>query len=405
MFSLHFIFFVVFGLSISLQAEELIPAVSVSDSIPSSEPIVGVGPYYIPPKDWTIGYGYPSGKDDFPSYFERDMILWMNIARIGQKWWRDQFLKPINPDGTYKNVFESKSYPSTYPGYWNLNLNRVARGHSYDQAVNCYSSGGGHSSCNGTSFAGRLYSYLASGEGWLSEIYDHVSPGCNITRGFYSIAAWMCDGFHSPSCNAIVSSCPKDENAGHRRNIMTYSQQMGCGVVFPQNKAPSDSLSHISTCDGLKNTKPYFYNRSIAIGSHTLDPYKKSTHFRFYMVYNGSTFRPPALLFNGKSYKMSTAHKGKYGTVYVSQSFKISKYKECKPYYFQAGSERYPYVKKKVFFTYGIGNCTQDAGDGKEVKAGYYLNEAEIAVMVIAFVLAALIAAAIVLTKFVFKLW
>jgi len=317
--------------------------------------------YEIAESEWPE-YGVPGDVNVFPTYDERSLGVWTNVARIGFKWYRDTYLKPVVKDGTYSKVFDGSDpnnpFDSTYPGFWNFNLNRAARAHCTDVATNAtyYAAGGGHNDGNGTSFSTRLSRFLH----WYScaENYINRAPSSGLFRGFSSIAAFMCDGFHGLGSElATLSSCATDSGAGHRRNIMRNCKQFGCGIDWVGS-------NYIVTQDCTNDAVKKYSGLHIAAASHVGD-ITNTSRFQYMatVLTEGITVSSVKVIEVTSdeiiAINMDRLYQGKYGAVYASPSY--DKLEQCRAYYFvlnnNSHEERYP--AKGYFHTYGM-SCDKD---------------------------------------------
>jgi len=216
------------------------------------------GEYAIPEEKWP-DYGVPDGADHFPSFEERSMAVWLNVARIGYKWYATTYLSSLVTDKTFKNIFDESGtkMESVAPGFWNFNMNRCARAHCTDVVTNLTycRNGGGHEDSNGTDASVRYIKYTSHDCG---EIYINNGPGYGLSRGFSSVASWICDGHHSVNSYApdLTQCCPDKGpegtglncRIGHRLAIMNSCSEFGCGVDGIGSECHKSRNSYTTAC-------------------------------------------------------------------------------------------------------------------------------------------------------------
>jgi len=320
--------------------------------------------YYSAPANWPEN-GVP-GENKYPSYEERSMGTWINVVRIGWRWYRDTYLCPLVSDSTCSNVFATSSFASTEPGFWNFNLNRAARGHCTDVLANptYFNNGGGHNDANGSSFSARFQRF-ESISGSAGEIYINEAPGSGLFRGFMSVAGWVCDGMHYLGGTiASLISCPVDSSAGHRDNIMTISNQFGCGVDGIGHTLHADWGTYTTTCDMMSSRTTKYSSKHIAMAAHVGDPSATSKFMYLATIYTKDITVSSMKVIESSTegtntITMSLLRSGTNGAVYSSASY--ASLSSCRSYYFElkygSTTERYPTTG--YFYTYGM-SCTTD---------------------------------------------
>jgi len=326
--------------------------------------VAGVsGKYKVAEKNWPkYGVPYRPSKEHFASYYERAAGTWLNYIRIAPVYFRDTYLKKrmTSGDSSWKNVFNTgtKTYPSVAPGFWHLNLNRVARAHCWDQAKHCYKKPTYHSDCNGTdvfSSNGRFAKYL--GQSYGAEIYSHYSEGSLADRAFTTMISYVCDGYHTLNAEGSLSKCVKDKSGdGHREIIMKWCAQWGCGYEGADKGLDYGTAVH--TCDCISSATTKYKGRRIAAAAHVAVPTARTTKYMYVVTVSGTGTTAPVLYVNNAKKTLTKKYKGKAGYVYESAYFTISASAPCSYYYFKLGSERYPATG--TFGTYAIGKCKVD---------------------------------------------
>ena len=76
--------------------------------------------------------GYGDAVDGYPSWMERDIILWTNAARVDP----EAFEEAYNVGGCSTSDFSADELTPKAPVQWNLSLNQAARSHSTDMYDN-----------------------------------------------------------------------------------------------------------------------------------------------------------------------------------------------------------------------------------------------------------------------------
>jgi len=300
------------------------------------------------------------------------MGMWINIARIGYKWYRDNYICPLVSGGTEvcNRIFDGSgdAMSSTAPGFFSYNLGRAARGHSDDVVNHCWNNNPAHNDCNGTDANGRISKFST----WSGEIYINNAPGGGLYRGYTSVAAWVCDGYHyagsSSSTLTTLSSCVNDAGvhpdgsqgtAGHRTNIMLRSDQWGCGVYAGSSGGYSTTCDSCNWCSREKYAGLY-----IAAASHTGDPSDTSKFLYMATVLKeGITVSSMKVIEESAGSKqtitMDKLYDGTSGIIYGTPSY--SKPDQCRTYYFEltygGKTERYP--QSGYLYTYGM-SCNEN---------------------------------------------
>ncbi len=330
--------------------------------------------YALPPSAFPA-YGVPSGlSSPHSSYDERALLVWLNYIRIDPQYYKSNFLASRVTDSTISNVFATSNLPAKPPIKWNLNLNRVARAHSYDHIVNCPTLNPAHNNCNSTTFGTRINKFYSGG---ASEIYFKW-PFLNSYGGrgrgslpawsFWTMATFICDG--PLSTGGTMNSCPVDGSAGHRVNIMTYNGEGACGLQFA-----TDYSTVIVTCNqGTSTTTNSVYgNVTLHSGAHIFTPGTNSfssTSYRFVANYYSSAGVTPSraqVVFNGSRYDMAVeSGENTRGNYVTSQTFPATDTTtSCAPYHFEfmVGGELHRYPAKGELLTTYLGSCANDYSD------------------------------------------
>jgi hypothetical protein len=295
-------------------------------------------------------YGVPSGAGGFMSYYERAILVWINVVRASHTSFTSDWMTSYMKDNTLSSVFGTSQYSPQPALYWDLNLNRAARAHSFDSVTNCPGTLT-HNDCNSTSISTRIAKFYPGSAG---EIFWAWTLGWGWSGGitlwpYFAVAGWICDGYcHS---DGGFSGCPADGSAGHRNIIMTAGSDIGCGFY---NVGTTSS----TTCDS-GNTK-FYKNRRIASAAHVLVPGGTTYRFLVNYVSNATTAPSPTqVVLDGVVINMvlkyGTANKGTYWTNPAST---FTQAQGCQTYYFKFGTEKYPAAGQ--FKTYGLGACTTD---------------------------------------------
>jgi len=343
------------------------PAAKVEEETPNGlrnhNPEPPKGKYYVEPCDWPEN-GVPG--DSMPSYDERSIGTWMNVARIGFQWFRDTYLCPRIFDGTCTKIFDTCRMQSVAPGFWNHNLNRAARAHCEDVLENpaYYRPGGGHNDANGTDWYTRVSKFSPVS----AEIYENFAPGGGINRGSMTVFSWMCDGHHEKGTDFHISfsGCQTDCCASRRDAIMNQGSQFGCGVGADRDVQEDYSNSFVVTCDLLDKKTEKYKDRRIALASHVGDPLQEGKYMYLATVATsgadvkcGRVYEFPKGKSKGIEIPLNILFAGPKGAVYGSESF--NELTECRSYYFEIDydnvTERYP--ESGYFSTYGM-NCNSN---------------------------------------------
>jgi len=329
------------------------------------------GEYIIAESDWP-DYGVPGDVNHFPSYQERSLGLWINIARIGYLWYRNSYLAQFTPDGSWSAIFDGSgdSYSSVAPGFWNFNLNRAGRAHCIDVRSNSdyFSGGGGHNDANGTSASTRIHKFSSC---YNAEVYINQAPAQGLYSAMTAVGSWMCDGYHYLSSTPSLTQCSRDNGLhtdgsqgqnGHRRGIMFYATQFGCGV----DAGSQSSSSTTTTCDFCTSSTSKYSGKHLAAGSHVGDVNNTNPKKFLYMatvLTTGITVSSVKVIEQTpgatNTITLTKMYQGTSGAIYGSPSYAYLD--SCRTYYFQLNygstSERYP--ESGYFYTYGM-NCDDD---------------------------------------------
>ncbi len=274
--------------------------------------------------DWLVDYpGFPDMKD-------RRILLLTNTCRMDPIGYRDEYL------GNY-NILLSQNYPAVDPLYWQIDLNRVARVHSEDQAQN----GMSHSSSDGTSFSDRVKSYYTK-SGWIAE---NIAAGNNNAEA--TIWQWLMDLVD------YQNQIPAEDNSGddgHRKNIMSSNyKEMGAGYAYGPAK-----YNHFWTQDFGGGTPSY--NNPISSAAHFIEG-NESIFMATYKDPAGNVPQKAVLNIEGDEYSASIfLGNSDKGTYKVS----LPKADSCRNYFFEftdseGSSWRHPEGGKLV--TIGEGSC------------------------------------------------
>jgi len=350
-------------------------AESVAKTLESLPPVeefddYGLSPraaiYELPTSEWPDN-GCSGDVNMYPSFDERSMGLWINVARIGYTWYRDTYMKPIIDDGSGSQVFDGsgKSMGSVAPGYFHFNLARAARGHCDDVWHNCRDDKNtAHNDCNGTSCSERIHRFHSGG---FSEIFIRIAPGSGLYRGFGSVASWVCDGFHYVGGTIpTLTKCCTDSGKypdgspgqnGHREAVMGACSNWGCGAY-------GSDTEYTSTCDCTGSSPGKYSGLYIAAASHVGDPSdSKKFLYMATIATSGITVSSLKVIVESAASKetisMKLLHQGAAGAVYGTDSY--AHYEQCRTYYFELSyggkTERYP--ANGYLYTYGM-SCTDN---------------------------------------------
>jgi len=220
---------------------------------------------------------------------------------------------------------------------------------------------------NGTSAGTRVRKFSGP---WSTEIYINEGSGTGLFRGFASIAAWICDGYHgNGNVKPSLQKCVDDSGrfadgtyrtAGHRYGIMDKCTQWGCGVYGPKK-----STAYATTCDCSKGYDPKKYaGLRIAAASHVGDADNiKNFVYMATIATTNITVKSMKVVeetaINSTNITMSLLYQGKAGAIYQSPSYVL--YNDtCRTYYYElkytnaSGEiiERYPI--EGYLYTYGM---------------------------------------------------
>lgn len=171
-----------------------------------------------------LAAGYGDAEDERPSPEEREMLTWVNAARVDPEAFEGQY----EAGGCSLADFSEDERTAKAPLRWSADLGEAARFHSDDMNDNDWFD---HASSDGTSFGTRL-----------SRFYPSSTVGENIFLGQASmeqvvLSGWMCS------------------RAGHRAAIMSGGwDEAGTGVA--------DAYSTLDFGLGGVGTRP------IGVGAH-----------------------------------------------------------------------------------------------------------------------------------------
>lgn len=286
------------------------------------------------------GYGDPvSNYPDFPSCYERQIIVLTNACRMDPAGFRQTFL-------TGYSILDTTKYPRVGPVYWCIEINRSARAHSIDMANTC---GLVHASCNGTTWDAHIKSYYTRSPS-LSE-----NIACSRTTALATMQQWLMDG--NPPAGDLTKDAEGNRLDGHRYNIMNGAyREMGSGYAYgtvqPRYFWTQDFGGAVSQYAGSR----------IPAGSHFLLE-TGTTTTTFIADYYDASGKAPAktqVVIDGGAHDMTlwmgSAARGTY-------RFADPKAGACQNYYFSfidgsGNVAQYPETGSLV--TYGEGTCTQD---------------------------------------------
>jgi hypothetical protein len=266
-----------------------------------------------------FGGGYGDPVDGLPSFSERELHLWTNLARVAPADFDSEYAR----GGCSWSSFQESEKNPIPPLMWHLGLNDAARFHSVDMATNNHFS---HSSSDGTSFGDRVSRYYSSGY-----VGENIAYGAGP---FYSVfSMWMC----SP---------------GHRSNIMEDGfNELGTGV---------DGTYLTQDFGGRENQERV----PVAMGIHYPQiPEQEVTFYADFYDEGGDTPDRFSVVYNGVVHDLTPRWGSASMGVFLHETEVQSA--ECHEYFFKAwvgGREvRFPETG-----SYGWGEC-----DFADVAAGW----------------------------------
>lgn len=164
------------------------------------------------------GYGDPDeAYPTHPNWQERSIITLTNACRTAPADFRDAY---VGASG----ILLPQNYPPVAPLYWNLDLNRVARLHAVDMAVNM---GLSHTSSDGTAFYDRVRAFYDKSWNMGENIaYSRFDPLSTMFQ-------WVLDGsLDNPAPDNSEPSTQWPSGDGHRKNMMNQNYfEMGTGYA------------------------------------------------------------------------------------------------------------------------------------------------------------------------------
>lgn len=274
--------------------------------------------------DWTVDYnGFPDMKD-------RQILVLTNSCRIDPTRYRDLYL------GNY-DILLPQNYPPVDPLYWQIDLNRVARIHSEDQAIN----GMSHTSSDGTSFGDRVKFYYTK-SGWIAE---NIAAGSSKAKA--TIKQWLMDYIDYQTMTPAEDNSAND---GHRKNIMSANyNEMGAGYAYGPAK-----YNHFWTQDFGGGTTNF--NNPISSAAHFIENGKSVFMFTVKDP-AGNKIQDASLVLEDENYDLDIL----FGDSIIgtfSQSLESSD--SCRDYFIniidsEGNSWRYPEDGKLI--TIGEGDC------------------------------------------------
>jgi hypothetical protein len=278
------------------------------------------------------GYGDPlDAYPTLPSWHERAIHVLTNACRMDPTGYRDTYV------GNY-NILLPQNYPPVDPLYWFIDLNRVARDHAEDIANDC---GLQHSSCDGTSFQDRVYSYYTKSY----SIAENIATG--RSSPVQTMVQWIMDG--DPPAGDKTGR----NGDGHRANIMNGRYiEIGVGYAYG-----SVRWNHFWVQDFGGGDSDYDYHK-VPAGSHFFE----SGNIIFMAGYHDTLGNPPSkasVIIDGSEHALSlhlgSQAKGSYSVIQPEGS-------SCREYYFiftDASARDFRYPEGGMLATYGEGSCTK----------------------------------------------
>lgn len=274
--------------------------------------------------------------DGFPNLFERRLLVYTNAVRMAPQEYRDEYMAGFQPSP--KRILQANS--PVEPLYYEPRLNESARSHAVDMSQNgCFQ----HDSCNGTSWADRIWGFYPQAR----MIGENIAMGYSTAKA--ATDAWLCDE-SGGQCAADGTSA-----AGHRTNIMNAGMRVA-GMGYAADA--SGNWRHLWVQDLASNepaTKP-----PLVAGGHD---FLLSGKTSFLLNYYDPTGRPPAFVqavIDGVAYDMSLDLGDLAAGTYRVD---VAKATSCREYYFTAetaSGESWRYPGPGVFATLGEGSCSAD---------------------------------------------
>jgi uncharacterized protein YkwD len=291
--------------------------------------------------------GYGDVAEGYPNWEESVLLVLVNECRMAPQEFRNRYLNDTT-------VLLPQNYSAVNPLYWNLDLNKSARFHSQDMAINCDTLI--HNSCDGTSAGTRIKSFYKSGNSWGENIAFNSSNPLSV------IKLWLLESTRPPY--------PLDGTAdGHRKNIMNSTFfETGFGI----SRRPSDNAPYWT--EDFGNGTSAFSNIPISAASHY---FFKNTEITFMAnVFTKSIAQSVSVILDGTSCAMSldmgTISKGTYTVTFPRVN-------SCRKYHFlvkTADNVTWRYPAEGELVTYGEGNCIDnyqpalEAGPDKKLSKG-----------------------------------
>lgn len=285
-----------------------------------------------------IGIGSPI--DGYPDWHERTLMVFTNMARMAPVAYRNRFMSDFDmpPEGILND-----SFPAVAPLYSAHNLNRSARAHALDMALNCRNLQ--HDSCDGTPWDERIHSFYPAA-GAIGENVAYTSY-TDPSRPWYIVNLFLCD--------AVDGVCATDDQPfyiiGHRANIMSASfTELGCG------SAEGGSAYWVQDFNGVELPP----QPPVAAGSHAMLEAGRTSFLLNY--YDEAGLAPPevTVVVDDQHHAMALGlGEDSAGTYQVE----VPRSDGCRAYYFlvtDAGGNRYRYPGDGLFHTFGEGGCLVD---------------------------------------------
>eukprot|EP01116_Phalansterium_solitarium_P000675 TRINITY_DN10511_c0_g1_i2.p1 TRINITY_DN10511_c0_g1~~TRINITY_DN10511_c0_g1_i2.p1 ORF type:complete len:1272 (-),score=275.20 TRINITY_DN10511_c0_g1_i2:40-3855(-) len=350
-----------------------------NNGVPKFESVKGLStPYALLPH-----YGVPSGPEAeaFPSYYERATIVWINVARSDPRKFADWFLAPWADDNTTSSMFAAGSYPPQPPLAWHLDLNRAARAHCSDRAINCVDNPLlPHHSCNGTSMTTRFAKFRETAR---AELFWNTHPfswvvghkqhlGHEATMRFwplFAVAGWLCDGELNPNTGRFSRCRPDhDGDTGRATALAPQAREVGCGNVFKSIVYEGKTEATYVPLAACNFAGTRHYTVAVVSGAHVwTKPGTESLRYVANFHVDGGVFRSAFAVVDGVPQPMQL-HAGvpTSGAYSTAPTRHRSGADSCASYYFVFAFrdefaervERYP--SRGSFWTFGDGFCTYD---------------------------------------------
>jgi hypothetical protein len=256
-----------------------------------------------------IGIGTPI--DGFPDWHERTLMVYTNLARMAPTAYRDTFMTDFTfpPEGILNDGF-----PAVPPLYSAHPMNRSARSHAADMALNCQTLQ--HDSCDGIPWYERIRFFYPQ----ASAIGENVAYTSNVSRPmpWYIVSMFLCD--------SVAGACAGDEQpfhvTGHRRNIMSAGfSEIGCGCAEGASAYWAQDFNGVD----LPLQPP------VAAGSHAMVDACTTTFYLNYYDETGASPQEIQVVLDNQLYSMNlgwgVAGAGTY-------QFAFPEANECRAYYF-----------------------------------------------------------------------